>query len=555
MASSCSTSLLAPSFPMKIVPYVPRAPKPKPKSKVKSTATTKTAEHSRSGVGSFEDDGEWFHIDDFPRPNSDASRSLDPAVPALLGAADASDVVGGLSGASELEKPEHYQSGRESLNRGTDYATSVEKVNLAVNGFFDGSSRKHHSTQVKLSHGYHAAASTEGYRAGEHGDATSMRALSVGDMEGIRHEPSLAEDESPFGDVDMTSRSPLTCKRTHRLSVDTIISSAEVPDFTSEPELEDSRLAKRQRSELQAESLMLDHVPKPRPTHLPTPNSLNCRSRASNEPSPGPLDSDGQGGGAGRLVPHPNNLDGDTGDDGAHARGTVEELLHSSPFEGVESDQDIDLGLERREKNRKGSDDEAGESHEDELGQVDRCPVDFRTDSTTWSCSPRTSPPGTKAGGGGHGPNANMVYQITDLTHYYVPEACRLRQRLCVAPSITSSSVVKAKSSAWHSDRRIHGCYWGTDMAMVRQAYVPAKARRCSMQAVPSVMLPVMAPTAQTAGTKSTRMERKAQANTDLMLLVVASDSAETICASANERMYRGWSRTNCGYSRTRTWI
>jgi hypothetical protein len=63
---------------MKIVPYVPRAPKPKPKSKAKSMAT-KTAEHSRSGVGSSKDDGEWFHIDDFPMPGSNASCSLDPA--------------------------------------------------------------------------------------------------------------------------------------------------------------------------------------------------------------------------------------------------------------------------------------------------------------------------------------------------------------------------------------------------------------------------------------------------------------------------------------------
>jgi hypothetical protein len=75
---------------MKIVPYVPQASKPKPKFKVKSTATTKTAEYSRSGVGSSEDDGEWFHIDDLPMPDSNASRSLDPGVPALLGAANAS---------------------------------------------------------------------------------------------------------------------------------------------------------------------------------------------------------------------------------------------------------------------------------------------------------------------------------------------------------------------------------------------------------------------------------------------------------------------------------
>ncbi|KAF2189523.1 hypothetical protein K469DRAFT_41848 [Zopfia rhizophila CBS 207.26] len=42
-----------------------------------------------------------------------------------------------------------------------------------------------------------------------------------------------------------------------------------------------------------------------------------------------------------------------------------------------------------------------------------------RTDSVTWSCSPRTSSPGTNKN---HGPSANMAYQITDLTHCHVPE-------------------------------------------------------------------------------------------------------------------------------------
>lgn len=77
---------------MKIVPYVPQAPKPKskPKSKAKSIATAKMAEHSRLGAGSSKDEGEWFHIDDFPMPDSNALRSLDPAVPAPFGAAGTS---------------------------------------------------------------------------------------------------------------------------------------------------------------------------------------------------------------------------------------------------------------------------------------------------------------------------------------------------------------------------------------------------------------------------------------------------------------------------------
>lgn len=117
---------------MKIVLYLPRAPKPKPKFKAKPMAITKTAEHSCSGVSS-KDDGEWFHIDDFPMPDSNASCSLDPAVPGV-------DAVGGLSATSESEKPEHCQSSQESLAGGTDHVTSVVETNSALNSLFDGSS-------------------------------------------------------------------------------------------------------------------------------------------------------------------------------------------------------------------------------------------------------------------------------------------------------------------------------------------------------------------------------------------------------------------------------
>jgi hypothetical protein len=50
-------------------------------------------------------------------------------------------------------------------------------------------------------------------------------------------EPLPAEDE-PLSDVDVMIRSPLSRKRTHHSSSDTTI-SAEVPDVTLEPELED----------------------------------------------------------------------------------------------------------------------------------------------------------------------------------------------------------------------------------------------------------------------------------------------------------------------------
>ena len=90
MASTCSTSLLVPSFPMKFVPYIPQASKPRPKSKAKSMATTKTTAHSHSGVGSSNNNEEWFHIDGFPMPDTNALRSLDPAVPAPFEAIGAS---------------------------------------------------------------------------------------------------------------------------------------------------------------------------------------------------------------------------------------------------------------------------------------------------------------------------------------------------------------------------------------------------------------------------------------------------------------------------------
>ncbi|KAH8708395.1 hypothetical protein GQ44DRAFT_466355 [Phaeosphaeriaceae sp. PMI808] len=507
MASSCSTSLLAPSFPLKIVPYVPPVPKPKPKSKAKSTATTKTAEHSRLGVAPSKDGGDWLHIDDFPMPDSNASGSLNPGVSALFGA-DASgsldyDVVGGLSAASESEKPEHYQSDQESLNEGTSDDSSVAKTNSALNRLFDGSSlefplilesdaaEEHHSTtQVKPSNGtsdyqengYHAAVRTEGFRAGRHDnlDAASMRALSVEGMDGIRHKSSPAEDE-PLN-VKVMSRLPLTRKRTCRSSGDTMISSAEVLDITSEPELEGPRLPKRRRpSERQLESLILDHVSTPKPTPLPTPSGPDSRSRASSEPSPGPLDSGSNGGGAGSPVPPPNNISKENGGDGAHARGRVEELLHSprltiSPLEETEGDQYIDADSNRRETNRKGS---GGEPQDNEANQVDevpgrplakssqrrkravppvreRCRGPSRTaprrrdcgtmptrasrqvtssqsrllstprmDIATRSCSPQTFSPGTKVGDGSninYGPSANMAYQITDLTLCPVPK-------------------------------------------------------------------------------------------------------------------------------------
>lgn len=81
---------------MKIVPYVPRAPAPNPRSKSKaaSKSTAKAAKHSRLEASSPQDDGNWFDIEDFPMPDLNASCTLDPGVPTLLGAADTSDSLG-----------------------------------------------------------------------------------------------------------------------------------------------------------------------------------------------------------------------------------------------------------------------------------------------------------------------------------------------------------------------------------------------------------------------------------------------------------------------------
>jgi hypothetical protein len=280
--------------------------------------------------------------------------------------------------------------------------------------------------------------------------------------------------------LDVTSRSPSTRKRTHCLS-DTIISSTEVPDITSEPELEDSHLAKRQRLlNRQAESLIHDHVPTPKPTPLQT-RSPDCCSVVSNEPSPGPFDNGSQGGGVGSPVPSQNNLEEECGNGGTRSRGIVEQLPYSPrqscSFEDTEDDQYISPDSDGREKSRRGSSSEVGECHDNKANQLvsrrpsakisqrrkrtvppvrERCRTPSRTaprrrdwstmptrtrrqatpsqlrllstprmDIATQSCSLQTSSPGTKARDETNincGSSANISYQITDLTLYPVPK-------------------------------------------------------------------------------------------------------------------------------------
>ncbi|KAF2752676.1 hypothetical protein EJ05DRAFT_269341 [Pseudovirgaria hyperparasitica] len=214
MASSCSISLLAPSFPIKIVPYDPLAPKPNPKSKSKAKAKIKTAEHNHSETVSFKDRGEWFDIDDFPMPDSNASLSLNPGVHprfevAVPSGSPHQDVVGGVGAAFLPDEPEHCQSGQESLDDGgTGNATDVTKTNSATNELLgrspefplnlEGDVAEDHSIMhVEPSdrasdyqaNGYNEAAGTEGYHAIQYSDpdTVGMRALSVEDMEVVRH--------------------------------------------------------------------------------------------------------------------------------------------------------------------------------------------------------------------------------------------------------------------------------------------------------------------------------------------------------------------------------
>lgn len=119
----------------------------------------------------------------------------------------------------------------------------------------------------------------------------------------------------------------------------------------------------------------------------PTPSGQVSISGASNGPSSGLLGSDKKGDDASTPSLPLNDLDKENGDDGAHVRGTVMELLHSprqsiSPLEGIDSDQNIDPDSDRRGKNRKGSGSEVGESHKDKLNQV--IDVSCRASATTF---------------------------------------------------------------------------------------------------------------------------------------------------------------------------
>ncbi|KAF1963877.1 hypothetical protein BU23DRAFT_138659, partial [Bimuria novae-zelandiae CBS 107.79] len=408
MTSSCSTTLFAPSLPMKIVPYIPKAcklkPKPKPISKAKSMAITKTAEHSRSGVDS-KDGGEWPHIDDdFTMPGSNAS------LPTLHEASEAShsagygntysmivtsqqnltgtglvDAFARFHGASGLESPEHDQFGGESLDEGgADHPTRVTEGDLAMIGLLGGISQElplivegnaadHSATGVKPSNvasdchegGYRASTGNEEYVAVQHGDLDTEEvcALSIEEIENIWPNSPLAQEEPLFSDVDVTDRPSATRKRTHPAALDAI----------PEPELEDPRSTKRRRpADRLAENLVCNPAPTPKPTPLPTPSDSASHSRASTEPSLRYLNSDRKRDAARNPRSSPSDLcTEDDGGDSAHNCRTSEGLLHStrgsiSSLESIEGEEYIGPDSERREEYREGGGGDALESHKDD---------------------------------------------------------------------------------------------------------------------------------------------------------------------------------------------
>jgi len=255
-------------------------------------------------------------------------------------------------------------------------------------------------------------------------------------------EPSPTEDglspveEEPLIDVDMTNRSLLTLKRTRRSPSDAIISLREVSDITSESELEDTHLAKRQRlSEEQAESIVPYHV-SPKPTLLPTPSSPSSSSRSSN---------DGQDGGTRSPDPSSNNPDEEGDDDGAHAKGVVEKGNRKDSDDQAEEIHNYFGRVKMSGKSRARCFQRSKRINYPERGrrpttqsqstmptrklrnvtsaQLSQLPRP-RSDNTSRPCSPQTASLRMKARGRTTTvrPSANMAYQITDLTHCHVPE-------------------------------------------------------------------------------------------------------------------------------------
>ncbi|KAF1976426.1 hypothetical protein BU23DRAFT_566082 [Bimuria novae-zelandiae CBS 107.79] len=351
-----------------IIPYVPPAykpkQKPKPTHKAKSVARIVTTEHSRTGVN-CKDGEEWLQVD-----NNLAMLDWNASQSSHYEAVDASplptepdpELAEAFRGAPELETPERYQFGRQSLDEGQPDMAMIRLLSGTNRDFphvVEGDAAEEHysATGVKPSNvtnsqegGQTTSTGNEEHIVVQHSelDPDEVRTLFTKKIESVQLNSPLAQDELLFSDVDATERPSTTRKRTY----------SEALDVMPELEPEDTRSAKRRPANRRAESLILYPVSTSEPTLLRTPSGPGSRSRASNEPSPGPLGSDSKGDAAGIPDQLPHDLLEENHDDSANIRGTVKELLrfptHSaSPFEETEDEQDIDPSLDRRRKKKK----------------------------------------------------------------------------------------------------------------------------------------------------------------------------------------------------------
>ncbi|KAF2194677.1 hypothetical protein K469DRAFT_686662 [Zopfia rhizophila CBS 207.26] len=271
-------------------------------------------------------------------------------------------------------------------------------------------------------------------------DTASMRAFSRENTEGI-----FPEQDEPYDDVGIRNRPSVT----------------QVLDHTLKPASEDSRSAKRQSAQPQAESLPTSPVCILTSTTTSPPQareSYRSPLRVSNNPNAGNVDSSGKDNSANTSeLSQSDLLDLQNGSDGEHHKAVTDtELLHSSrqsisPSEQRDSNQDFSLDSERGEDKSDDSDSEVRESDKDKrrrspsrtslkpqgrstmptttsrqlTSSPSRCQSGPKTDITTRSGSPRTSSPGTMAvydSSINYGPSDNMAYQLTDITLCQVPK-------------------------------------------------------------------------------------------------------------------------------------
>ncbi|KAF2179510.1 hypothetical protein K469DRAFT_694017 [Zopfia rhizophila CBS 207.26] len=305
--ATVSTLPLATSLPsIKYIPFDPSALKRKTKSKPKAKIKPNITEHNLYENGSYRYNEEWADINNFPTDLSDSNalRSLDPGLPAAVGAASPSSSLhlGDLSTVPPPQIPQSQQPGQALPGQ----AAGVEEMDLAIDGLFNGSSPEFplvlDDDAAGVSHNIDDIQSSSGPREYQDDDldAAGMRAFSVENMGGVYND-SFPEQDKPYDDVGMRTRPSATRKRKYASFTNTITSSVEVPDHTSTPASEDSRSAKRRSVQPQAESLapspvciltsMMTMPPQARGSHL-------SHLRVSNNPNAGDVDGGGKDNGA-----------------------------------------------------------------------------------------------------------------------------------------------------------------------------------------------------------------------------------------------------------------